>query len=95
MAGFSFLGRMLAVRPWKLSEVNYAYVKEHRYEVAVLPCGATEPHNLHLRTAPTCSRERTVGERDLRGGPRTRAKVVLLPTIPYGTETNQMAFRWP
>ncbi len=36
------------MRPWKLAEVNYAYVKEHPYEVAVLPLGATEPHNLHL-----------------------------------------------
>ena len=25
------------VRPWKLAEVNYAYIKEHPYEVAVLP----------------------------------------------------------
>ena len=36
------------MRPWILSEVNYAYVKEHPYETAVLPIGATEPHNLHL-----------------------------------------------
>ena len=38
----------MPVRPWKLAETNYAYVKEHRFEVAVLPLGATEPHNLHL-----------------------------------------------
>ena len=37
-----------AQRPWLLSEINYGYVKEHPYEVAVLPMGATEPHNLHL-----------------------------------------------
>ena len=38
----------MPVRPWKLAETNYAFVKEHRFEVAVLPLGATEPHNLHL-----------------------------------------------
>ena len=36
------------MRPWILAETNYGYVKEHPYEVAVLPMGATEPHNLHL-----------------------------------------------
>jgi len=29
-------------------EINYGYVKDHPYDVAVLPLGATEPHNLHL-----------------------------------------------
>ena len=37
-----------AARPWVLAETNYAYVKANPYEVAVLPLGATEPHNLHL-----------------------------------------------
>ena len=36
------------MRPWLLAETNYEHTKEHRYEVAVLPFGATEPHNLHL-----------------------------------------------
>jgi len=27
---------------------NYGYIKDQKYEVAVLPLGATEPHNLHL-----------------------------------------------
>ncbi|MBV8318297.1 MAG: creatininase family protein, partial [Planctomycetaceae bacterium] len=37
------------MRPWLLAELNYGYVKSHPpFEVAVLPLGATEPHNLHL-----------------------------------------------
>ena len=36
------------MRPWILSEINYGYLREHPCEVAVLPMGATEPHNLHL-----------------------------------------------
>ena len=35
-------------RPWKLEETTYGTVKNTEYEVAVLPLGATEPHNLHL-----------------------------------------------
>src|SRR4051794_23547686 len=36
-------------RPWILSELNYGQVKSNAtVRVAVLPLGATEPHNLHL-----------------------------------------------
>jgi creatinine amidohydrolase len=80
------------VRPWILSEVNYAYIKEHAYEVAVLPCGATEPHNLHLPYGTDMYEGTTVGEKLCEAAHAQGAKVVLLPTIPYGTETNQMAF---
>ncbi len=80
------------MRPWILSEVNYAYLKENRYEVAVLPCGATEPHNLHLPYGTDMYEGTTVGEKICEAAHQQGAKVVLLPTIPYGTETNQMAF---
>jgi len=83
---------MATVRPWILSEVNYGYLKEHRYEVAVLPCGATEPHNLHLPYGTDVFEGTTVGEKICEAAHARGAKVVLLPTIPYGTETNQMAF---
>src|SRR5206468_101990 len=36
------------IRPWKLSDTNYAYVKANPFNTAVLPLSATEPHNLHL-----------------------------------------------
>jgi creatinine amidohydrolase len=87
-----FCGGASIVRPWKLAEVNYAYVKENPYEVAVLPCGATEPHNLHLPYGTDMFEGETVGEKICEAAHRQGAKVVLLPTIPYGTETNQMAF---
>ena len=80
------------MRPWKLSETNYAYVKEHPYEVAVLPLGATEPHNLHLPYGTDTIEGDVVGEEICEAAHARGAKVVLLPTIPYGTETNQMAF---
>src|SRR4051794_3131447 len=36
-------------RPWVLAELNYGQVKSRPpFELAVLPLGATEPHNLHL-----------------------------------------------
>lgn len=80
------------VHPWRLLEVSYAYVKEHPYEVAVLPLGATEPHNLHLPYGTDVLEADVVGDEICRAAHQQGAKVVLLPTVPYGTETNQMAF---
>jgi creatinine amidohydrolase len=79
-------------RPWKLAEINYGYVKDHPYEVAVLPLGATEPHNLHLPYGMDVFEADTIGEHICQAAHERGARVVLLPTIPYGTETNQMAF---
>lgn len=76
------------MRPWVLHEINYGYTKEHRYEVAVLPLGATEPHNLHLPYGTDTLEGTIIGERICEEAHRRGARVVLLPTIPYGTETN-------
>lgn len=80
------------MRPWKLAETNYEYVKAHPFEVAVLPLGATEPHNLHLPYGTDTYEADAIGERLCEEAHRQGAKIVLLPTVPYGTETNQAAF---
>lgn len=80
------------MRPWKLAETNYGTVKQLSYEVAVLPFGATEPHNLHLPYGIDTLEGGTVGEKICEAAHKRGAKVVLLPTLPYGTQTNQMAF---
>jgi len=67
-------------------------VKQHHYQVAVLPLGATEPHNLHLPYATDTLEGNVIGEHVCRAAHERGAQVVLLPTIPYGTETNQRAF---
>ena len=78
--------------PWKLAETNYAEVKQRTYEVAVLPFGATEPHNLHLPYGMDTIECNVVGEKICEEAHRRGAKVVLLPTLPYGTQTNQAKF---
>lgn len=80
------------MRPWKLAETNYGAVKQHDYEVAVLPLGATEPHNMHLPYSMDTIEGDLIGERICEAAFARGAKVVLLPTIPYGTQTNQMEF---
>jgi creatinine amidohydrolase len=78
--------------PWKLAETNYGEVKQRKYEVAVLPLGATEPHNLHLPYGTDAIEVTTVGEKICEEAHRRGAKVMLLPTLPYGTQTNQAKF---
>lgn len=80
------------MRPWKLAETNYDYVRANPFEVAMLPLGATEPHNLHLPYGTDTYEGDAIGERLCGDAHAAGAKIVLLPTIPYGTETNQRAF---
>jgi creatinine amidohydrolase len=80
------------MRPWVLSEVNYGTIKGNPYEVAVLPMGATEPHNLHLPYGTDMYEGTDIGESACAYAHARGAKVVVLPTIPYGTETNMRKF---
>lgn len=78
---------------WRLANINYGHVKAHRpYEVAVLPLGATEPHNLHLPYGTDTFQVDAIASRACQMASERGARVLLLPAIPYGTETNQMGF---
>ena len=76
-----------------LAETNYGRIRTgERCEVAVLPFGAVEPHNLHLPYGTdTFQVERVAQEACGRAYDRS-ARVLLLPGIPYGTETNLSKF---
>lgn len=79
--------------PWKLAEVTYGQVKSNpAYQVAVLPLGATEPHNLHLPYGTDTFQVEVVASRACELASAQGARVLQLPAIPYGTETNQMEF---
>lgn len=80
------------MRHYILSETNYGYTQDHPYEVAVLPLGATEPHNYHLPYGTDVYEGTIVGEKICEAAHNQGAKVVLLPTIPFGTETNMVRF---
>ncbi len=80
------------MRPWILSEINYGYVKANPYDVAVLPMGATEPHNLHLPYGTDVFEAQAISSRACEAAFSRGAKVVMLPTVPFGTETNQQKF---
>ncbi|MCA9136783.1 MAG: creatininase family protein [Planctomycetales bacterium] len=80
------------IRPWILSEINYGFVKDCQYDVAVLPTGATEPHNLHLPYGTDTFQADAIASRACEAAWERGARVIMLPPIPYGTETNQAEF---
>jgi creatinine amidohydrolase len=79
--------------PWKLAEITYGRVKAGpEFQAAVLPLGATEPHNLHLPYGTDTFQVEAIASRACEIATARGARVLQLPAIPYGTETNQMAF---
>src|SRR5213080_3177201 len=73
-----------------LAEQTHAFVREQRWDVAVLPFGATEPHNLHMPYGTDNYQVDLIGNRACEKAYRAGARVVLLPTIPFGINTNHL-----
>jgi len=77
-------------RPWSLAEQTHASIRAQPPEVAVLPFGATEPHNLHLPYGTDNFELEAIADRVCERAYRAGARVVLLPTIPFGVNTNHL-----
>jgi creatinine amidohydrolase len=75
---------------WILAEQNHALVRSRPWEVAVLPFGATEPHNLHMPYGTDNFQVEIIGSQACERAYAAGARVVLLPTIPYGVNTNHL-----
>ncbi len=81
-----------SVRPWLLAESTLADVRAADWQVAVLPMGATEPHNLHLPYATDSIEATQLASACCEKACQLGGRVVQLPTIPFGTETNMQSF---
>ena len=81
---------MTSMRPWILAESTWKTVDATPYEVAVLPWGATEAHNWHLPYATDVIQCDHVAAESARVAWERGAKVVVLPTIPFGVQTGQL-----
>lgn len=77
-------------RPYVLAETNWKTVKEEKYTVAILPWGATEAHNYHLPYATDNILAEEVALEAAKMAWSKNAKVVVLPTIPFGVNTGQL-----
>ena len=80
-------------RPYILAETTWKAVREPSYEVAVLPWGATEPHNYHLPYGTDVIECDYVAAEAARIAWEAGARVVVLPTVPFGVNTGQLDLR--
>lgn len=77
-------------RPYVLAETNWRAVSDTRFDVAVLPWGATEAHNYHLPYATDVIQCDHVAAESARLAWERGARVAVLPTIPFGVQTGQL-----
>ncbi len=76
-------------RPWIIAETNWKHVQATRYEVAVLPWGATEAHNWHLPYATDSLQNEALTAEAGRIAWQAGARVAILPNVPFGVQTGQ------
>jgi creatinine amidohydrolase len=80
----------MQTRPYILAETTWQHVKDAAYEVVILPWGATEAHNYHLPYATDNIQCDYIAAEAARLAWEAGAKVVVLPTIPFGVNTGQL-----
>jgi creatinine amidohydrolase len=80
----------MADHPHILATAPHRDIRRARYDLAVLPWGATEPHNLHLPYGTDIIETERIGQEAVRRAAEQGAKVVLLPVVPFGVNTGQL-----
>jgi len=77
------------MRPYILGETNWKALKDAKFELAVLPWGATEAHNYHLPYSTDVIESDFLAAESAKIAWNKGAKVIALPTIPFGVNTGQ------
>ena len=80
-------------RPYILAESNWKSIKETKFDVAILPWGATEAHNYHLPYATDNVLSENIAAEAARIAWEKGTKVIVLPNIPFGVNTGQLDIR--
>ena len=77
-------------RPFLLLEANHRQLVESPPRVAVLPWGATEAHNRHLPYGTDVLEATKFAAQAAAIASRQGARVVVLPTVPFGNNQQQL-----
>jgi creatinine amidohydrolase len=83
-----------APRPGVLQEQTWPAMREGAWPVALLPFGATEPHNTHLPYGTDTILGSEVAARVAAACLASGTGVVALPAIPFGVNTTQLDLRF-
>lgn len=80
------------IQEWDLTQTNLSRLAKRKYEVAVLPLAAIEPHNRHLPEGQDFLHSNWVARRCSELAWEKCQSVICLPGIPYGVDCNLMDF---
>lgn len=78
-----------APTPWVLADSTWETVRQAKYQVAVLPWGATEAHNRHLPYATDTIQAESVARLAAERAWAAGARILVLPAVPFGVQTGQ------
>ena len=77
------------MRPYILEESHWSDIKEREFQLAILPWGACEAHNLHLPYGTDNYETESLVYEAARMAWEDGARIIVLPTIPMGVNTGQ------
>ena len=77
-------------RPYVLAETTWTLVSAAKFDVAILPWGATEAHNYHLPYGTDVYECDYFAAESAKLASEDGARVVALPTVPFGVNTGQL-----
>jgi creatinine amidohydrolase len=78
------------MNPFDLASQTHAAVREIHWQAALLPFGATEPHNLHMPYGTDTLQVEELGRRACGHAWEKGGRVALLPAMPFGVNTNHL-----
>jgi len=81
------------MRPYILAETTWKKLRNQEIELAILPWGATEAHNLHLPYGTDNIETEIIAAESARLAWEKGARLVVLPCIPFGVNTGQLDIR--
>ena len=82
----------LQINDWDLTTTNLHRLSQRKYQVAVIPTAAIEPHNRHLPQGQDFLHTDYIAKRCCQAAWQKTESVICLPAIPFGVDCNQIDF---
>jgi len=73
----------------ELEQLTYTEIKDAKYDLVVLPWGATEAHNFHLPYGTDNYQNGVIIKQSAQLATEKGARVLVFPAIPFGVNTGQ------
>src|SRR3954454_17034320 len=78
------------MREYILAEQLHGFTRSQKWQAGDLAFGGTEAHNLHMPYGTDTLQVEEIGRRACEYATKAGAKVVLLPAVPFGVNTNHL-----